>query len=77
MAIINFPSPIGSDADIDTMTAEQLKAYQGQLLAQLAQLDKREPKNMNSEAYDTWADAHEELEDLLDDILDRLEELDV
>lgn len=31
---------------------------------------------MNSEEYETWGDAHEELEDLADEITDRLEELD-
>jgi hypothetical protein len=30
---------------------------------------------MNSEAYEEWGDLHEELEDLVDDILDRLEEM--
>ena len=31
---------------------------------------------MDSEAYDAWGDRHEALEDLADDILDRLDELD-
>ena len=29
---------------------------------------------MNSEAYETWADRHEELEDQVDEILDLLED---
>ena len=33
---------------------------------------KKEPKNMNSEAYETWADRHEELEDQVDEILELL-----
>lgn len=52
----------------------------GDLLAQkaaledkIAQLDAREPANMESEEYEAWADEHEELEDLLDEILDLLD----
>ena len=39
-----------------------------------AALDEREPENMSSEAYDEWSEEHEQLEDLADDILDRIEE---
>ena len=75
MAIIPY-SPKSDDVlDINEMTLEQLKAYQAELLEELAKLDAKEPKNMNSEAYEEWADAHEELEDLLDEIQDWLDEL--
>ena len=40
----------------------------------IAALDEREPENMSSEAYDEWSEEHEQLEDLADDILDRIEE---
>ena len=30
---------------------------------------------MNSEAYQAWGELHEELEDLVDDVLDRLDEM--
>ena len=46
-----------------------------QLRERIEQLDAAEPKNMNSEAYEEWGDLHEELEDLVDDVLDRLEEM--
>jgi 5'-nucleotidase len=46
-----------------------------ELREQIADLDKAEPKNMNSEAYEEWGDLHEELEDLVDEVLDRLDEL--
>ena len=36
-------------------------------------LDEEEPEDMDSEAYDDWGDRHEELEDLADEITDRLE----
>ena len=61
MAIINF--------DPNVSLLEQKAA----LMAQIAELDAREPADMESEAYEAWADEHEELEDLLDDILDQLD----
>lgn len=61
--------------DIDTMNQEQLKAYLVEVEQQIEALDAREPADMESEAYEVWGDAHEMLEDLLDDILDRLEDL--
>ena len=60
--------------DVEDMDLHQLQALKAQLMEKIAELDAREPKNVESEAYDAWADAHEELEDLLDDVLDRLEE---
>ena len=38
-------------------------------------LDEEEPEDMESEEYEAWGDRHEALEDLADDIVDRLEEL--
>ena len=61
--------------ELDNMTLEQLQAYQAVLLQKLADLDAKEPQNMNSEAFETWGDAHEELEDLLDEIQDLLDEV--
>ena len=43
--------------------------------AQISELDAREPEDMDSEAYVAWADAHESLEDWLDELLDRLDAL--
>lgn len=54
---------------------QQLEATKNDLLAQIAQLNAREPKDMNSEEYEAWADEHEELEDLLDEIQDQLDDL--
>ena len=61
--------------DIYEMTLEEIRAYYAQMQEDLHALDAKEPKNMNSEAYEEWADEHEELEDYLDEILDRMEEL--
>ena len=51
-----------------------LQAQKAALLEQIAQLDAREPEDMESEEYEAWADEHEELEDLLDEIQDLLDE---
>jgi len=63
------------DRDIYEMDAQELKAYLEYMLEKLSELDAKEPKNINSEKYEDWADEHEELEDFIDDIKDRLDEL--
>lgn len=62
------------EPDVEGMTKAQLEAYQDELEARIAALDEKEPKNELSEAYEDWADRHEALEDLLDEVLDRLDE---
>lgn len=59
-----FPSPI---------SREELAAQLAELRAMLDDLDAREPENMDSEEYEQWGDAHEELEDQIDEILDLLD----
>ena len=61
--------------DIYEMNLQQLQTHYAAMQEQLHILDAKEPKNMNSEAYEEWADEHEELEDYLDEILDRMEVL--
>ena len=61
--------------DMDEMGLEDLKGYLCELEAALSKLDAVEPRNENSEAYEDWAEEHEELEDLIDEVLDRIEEL--
>lgn len=68
-------SVLASVPDLDEMDAEGLKNYYGELESVLERLDGAEPKNENSEAYETWALEHEDLEDLMDEILDRIEDL--
>ena len=71
--IIDFMSH--QDWDPDSMDKEALLACLAELRAQIAELDEREPEDMESEDYESWGQCHEELEDRVDDILDRLEEL--
>ena len=74
--ILEFPAGEPEQLpDVWDMTGEELAQYRRELEQQIAELDAREPKNMLSEAYEAWADRHEELEDLLDEVLDRMEEL--
>ena len=63
------------EPELEGMSREQLEEYLQQVRSQITQLDEEEPADMNSEEYETWGDAHEELEDLADEIMDRLEEL--
>ena len=72
--VIQFPA-MDDTKDIYEMTLEELQTHYANMQAELQTLDAKEPKNMNSEAYEEWADEHEELEDYLDEILDRMEEL--
>lgn len=74
--VIDFNQFRTEEPDIDSMDKEALLSYLEQLRARIETLDAVEPKNMNSEAYEEWGELHEELEDLVDDILDRLDEMD-
>ena len=71
--VIAFPQR--EEKDIYEMNLSELQAHYAAMQEQLHALDAREPKNMNSDAYEEWADEHEELEDYLDEMLDRMEEL--
>ena len=53
---------------MEGMAEEELAEFLAELLGQRQEMDAAE------EAYETWADAHEELEDLIDEVRDRLEE---
>ena len=44
-----------------------------QVRTQLRQMDEEEPEDMESEAYQIWGEAHEELEDQADELLERLD----
>lgn len=61
------------DADIDEMTAEELVDYLAFLEERRSELDENEPADESSDAFADWAERHEELEDLYDEALERLE----
>lgn len=61
------------EPDLDGMDREGLEACLSRVEAELERMDQQEPEDMESEAYEDWADRHEELEDLLDELMDRLD----
>ena len=61
--------------DLTSMNRAELEDYLDTVRDWIARLDEEEPEDMESEAYQAWGDRHEALEDLADDIVDRLEEL--
>ena len=74
MAEIIPMGPAWAD-DLDGLDRPTLAARLEQVRALLAALDREEPEDMESEDHQRWGERHEELEDLADDILDRLDEL--
>ena len=62
--------------DLEAMGRAELLDCLAAVRQRIARRDQEEPEDMDSEAYDAWGDRHEALEDLADDILDRLDELD-
>lgn len=73
--IIDLNPYFEDEPDIQAMNAKQLHVYLKALKERIAEMDEREPKNMESEEYEDWAEAHEELEDEADEILERMDEL--
>ena len=68
-------SRYAQEPDLDGMSREELLDYLEAVHAQIDRLDEQEPEDMDSEEYESWGDRHEALEDLADEILDRLDEL--
>ncbi len=64
-----------SRPDPASMDRESLAAYLEQVRARIARLDEEEPEPMGSEAHEAWGEQREELEDLADELMDRLDEL--
>ena len=67
--IIAFPG------DVDALDRDALRRLLEDTLARIAALEEQEPEDMESEAYETLSERHERLEDLADDICDRLDDL--
>ena len=61
--------------ELEEMGLEQLYACREELMEEIAELDEQEPFDESSEEFVDWAEQHEELEDLLDDVVERIEEL--
>ena len=61
--------------DPKTMEPEELRAYLEDVRCELEAMDEDEPEDETSEEFVDWAEEHEALEDLADEIIDRLEAL--
>ena len=72
MSVVNF-SEFAGEPDWETMDRCRLTAYLNDVRGRINQLDEQEPADMNSEEYDVWGVRHEELEDLADEIRDKLD----
>ena len=59
----------------ESLDEAQLRELMETAGEKLRQLDEIEPADMLSEAYGEWADVHEQVEDLYDELLDELDEL--
>ena len=60
--------------DLEALAPQALGQYLAQTQQLIADLDALEPRSEKSDAYDRWAELHEDLEDVLDEILDLLED---
>ena len=61
--------------DPSTMEPEELRAYLADVRDELEAMDEDEPQDETSEEFVDWAEEHEALEDLADEIVERLEAL--
>ena len=61
------------DIDLDEMTLDELRELLAAFKERLARMDDEEPVDADSDIYDQWAEAHEDMEDIIDDITDRIE----
>lgn len=61
--------------DPSTMEPEELRAYLADVREELEAMDEDEPQDETSEEFVDWAEEHEALEDLADEIVERLEAL--
>ena len=61
--------------DPKTMEPEELRAYLEDVRCELETMDEEEPEDETGEEFVDWAEEHEALEDLADEIIDRLEAL--
>jgi putative NADPH-quinone reductase len=61
--------------DLGQLDREALEDYLNQLQEELAELDEQEPEDMACEAYETWGDQHEILEDLIEEVQELIEQM--
>ncbi len=65
---------VSLEEDIEEMSEEELKEYLSRLDRSLEELSEQEPEDDGGDEYEAWADAHEDLEDRIDEAKELLEE---
>ena len=61
--------------DLASLNREELRSRLETVHLRIAELDAQEPEDMESEEYEVWGDRHEELEDMADELMERLDEM--
>ena len=69
---LDFPAFPGQP-ELDGMDRAQLLSCLERIQLMLEHLDELEPEDMDSDAYEVWGERHEALEDLADELQDRLD----
>ena len=60
--------------ELEELTLDELYAVREQIRADIAALDEKMPFDEGGDAFADWAEEHEDMEDLLDDVTERIEE---
>lgn len=58
---------------IKNLQRAELESYLADVKEALVWMDENEPRKKKSEEYELWCDCHEDLEDLADELTERLE----
>ena len=61
--------------ELEDLTLDELYEVREQIMADIAELDGEMPFDEGCDAFNQWAEEHEDMEDLLDDVEERIEEL--
>lgn len=75
MADVIYLDTFDEEPDIGAMNRKELLSCLDTLREKISALDELEPRDMDSEEYEDWGERHEQLEDLVDEILDRLDDM--
>ncbi|MBQ0037243.1 MAG: hypothetical protein KBS74_01075 [Clostridiales bacterium] len=63
------------EVEVSELTLLELRDYLEMLEERRRDMDAAEPEDETDEAYTDWAEEHEALEDLIDEVMERIEEL--
>lgn len=68
-----FDAATEQEPDYDAMDLSEMLNFRKRIVAAIDKLNREEPNDEESEEHDYWCEDHEELEDILDEIDDRVE----